>query len=175
MEFIRPYLDAYTSAFPAVLWQNVFSGKSNAYSWCVVLLACLCCHFQWPLWLINTNKNTPAIRFPWIKVNVPLVLFSSDRRQSDWKVIRKENPIILICVYSLSLCIVNCLGNFVYFLTVIQSEASLNLCAQERKRRGAPYLADSWSFPSSFSLFLLCNCKHIYSSFVAGLFAAASR
>lgn len=47
--------------------------------------------------------------------------------------------------------------------------------AREKRDEAHTYLADSWSFLSSFSPFLLCNCKRIYSCFVAGLFTAASR
>lgn len=43
--------------------------------------------------------------------------------------------IVKIRALSLSIVNVNCFCNFIYFLTVIRSKASLNLCKLERKMR----------------------------------------
>lgn len=126
-----------------------------------------CCHYQ---------------SFSWTNINMKLTEISSStdflqRQTVLWlKMIR-----IIILFWHVDFfkiiyfCQVNCLDNFVCFLTLIPSETSMNLCVRERGKCDEVQTCSISLTAEAFCLLLFCNCEHIYSSFVASLCAAASR
>lgn len=89
----------------------------------------------------------------------------------------EKNLIILICVYSQSLTIVN-VNPFLEFCLFSDSDTGRHIFEFVREREEMRCARISLTVEALcllFLPFLLYNCKRIYSSFVAGLFTAASR